>query len=131
LVSLKKHIVESAYKTGKVGLTVCCPYASRFGYGNCSNDPIQWTWTDCGHRILIDGKGYCHCTSCGHSLFIYKLNLKCSSSNHGNDRISYKLKDLIFSINLATGAMLGLDQDDEDDYEALDFMKNMSLNIIK
>ncbi len=47
-------MVESMFKTGKVGLLTCCPRAKQFGKGNCRNDPVEWTWTDCGHKIYID-----------------------------------------------------------------------------
>jgi hypothetical protein len=50
------------------------------------------------------------------------------SSSHGTEYVFYKLKDLVFALQMATKAILGVDTDDED---AMDFMANMTQNIRK
>ncbi len=115
-------MVESNFRKGKVALTVCCPLAEQFSAGKCSNNPIEWSWTACGHRDYIDCEGNCHCLVCGKSWFIQHVQFNCQSSSHGNAYVSYKRKDMIYVLSMGAKAILGLDADEE---EALDFLENM------
>lgn len=91
-------MAEKGYKTGKVVLTVCCPLAKQFKFGECSNEPVEWCWKSCGHRDYIDDQGFCHCIECGKSNFIQELGFSCSSTTHGTDYVSYKIKDMVFAL---------------------------------
>jgi hypothetical protein len=124
-------MADSKFKTIKVELVVACPKATQFKKGTCSNDPIEWEWTFCGHKNLIDNFGDCHCTECGHSAFISELGFNCSASTHGNDYVSYKLTDMVTALNMATSAVQGVNEDFVDEDQMLDFVANLIKNIRK
>ena len=114
---------KSGFESGMVKLVVCCPLAEQFGIGKCSNNPVKWQWTKCSHSDFIDDKGFCNCIKCNNKSFIQEVGFKCSGNSHGNDYESFKVRDMVFALQMATKAILGIDTDDD---AAMDFLSNMT-----
>jgi hypothetical protein len=113
----------------QIVLTVCCPKAEQFGYGTCSNNPVKWRWCSCNHQTYIDDRGDCICqnSSCSIRSFLKYVGFKCGSTEHGNDFVNYKLKELVFALQMATKAVAVNNSMGE--MESLDFLENMTKNI--
>lgn len=117
-------------KSQAAPLVVCCPLAQQFNYGKCSNDPVSWRWKSCKHQTYINDEGDCICknSSCDTNCFIQDVGFKCKSESHFNDYVHYKLRDVVFALQMATKAVYGMNAEDE---EAMDFLENMTKSIRK
>lgn len=109
---------EEEEKDIKIRLEITCPGAFKIGK-KCDPTPKQWSWKGCGHKSLIDDRGYISCDECHFEFFIQFVGFKCSHRNHGNFYEKYSATNLLTALSWAMQSVAANKYEDQKKFKMI------------